>query len=81
MVSCETEWLARVHHRQLIERARVSCEQGLPYLDTPDVAVSINAVHYCVKARGVMDGTSSTHTTAMDGAFRQDPALRAEFLR
>ena len=45
-------------------------------LDTPDVAVSINAVHYCV-----MDGTSSTHTTAMDGAFRQDPALRAEFLR
>ncbi len=50
-------------------------------LDTPDVAVSINAVHYCVKARGVMDGTSSTHTTAMDGAFRQDPAPRAEFLR
>ncbi|MHA7815560.1 MAG: GTP cyclohydrolase I FolE [Pseudohaliea sp.] len=50
-------------------------------LDTPDVAVSINAVHYCVKARGVMDGTSSTHTTAMDGAFRQDAALRAEFLR
>ena len=50
-------------------------------LDTPDVAVSINAVHYCVKARGVMDGTSSTHTTAMDGAFRHDPALRAEFLR
>ncbi len=50
-------------------------------LDTPDVAVSINAVHYCVKARGVMDGTSSTHTTAMDGAFRADQALRAEFLR
>ncbi len=50
-------------------------------LDTPDVAVSINAVHYCVKARGVMDGTSSTQTTAMDGAFRKDPALRAEFLR
>jgi GTP cyclohydrolase I len=50
-------------------------------LDTPDVAVSINAVHYCVKARGVMDGTSSTCTTAMDGAFRRDPALRAEFLR
>ncbi|HKK23694.1 MAG TPA: GTP cyclohydrolase I FolE [Pseudohaliea sp.] len=50
-------------------------------LETPDVAVSINAVHYCVKARGVMDGSSSTHTAAMDGAFRSDPALRAEFLR
>ena len=50
-------------------------------LDTPDVAVSVAAVHYCVKARGVMDSSSSTHTTAVDGAFRSDPALRAEFLR
>ena len=50
-------------------------------LDTPDVAVSVAAVHYCVNARGVMDSSSSTHTTAVDGAFRSDPALRAEFLR
>ena len=31
-VDCEPEWLASVHHRGLIERARVSCEEGLPYL-------------------------------------------------
>src|SRR5690554_3293597 len=28
-------------------------------LDTKDVAVTINATHYCVKARGVMDANSS----------------------
>ena len=38
-VDCGQEWLAAVHHRGLIERARASCEQGLPYLDTPDVAI------------------------------------------
>jgi GTP cyclohydrolase I len=50
-------------------------------LDTDDVAVSINAVHYCVKARGVMDGNSSTRTTALGGMFKSDPSTRAEFLR
>lgn len=49
-------------------------------LDTDDVAVSINAVHYCVKSRGVMDGNSSTRTTALGGAFKSDASTRAEFL-
>ena len=34
-------------------------------LETRDVAVSITAVHYCVKARGVMDSNSETTTTAL----------------
>ena len=50
-------------------------------LDTDDVAVTINAVHYCVKSRGVMDTNSSTRTTALGGAFKADPGTRAEFLR
>jgi GTP cyclohydrolase IA len=50
-------------------------------LETDDVAVSIQAVHYCVKARGVMDGNSSTRTTALGGVFKTDPRTRAEFLR
>jgi GTP cyclohydrolase I len=50
-------------------------------LDTDDVAVTINAVHYCVKSRGVMDANSSTRTTALGGAFKTDPSTRAEFLR
>ncbi|GAB3313487.1 GTP cyclohydrolase I [Haliea atlantica] len=49
-------------------------------LGTDDVAVSINAVHYCVKSRGVMDSNSRTRTTALGGAFKQDPSTRAEFL-
>lgn len=50
-------------------------------LGTDDVAVSISAAHYCVKARGVMDSTSTTQTTALGGAFRSDAKTRAEFLR
>jgi GTP cyclohydrolase I len=49
-------------------------------LGTEDVAVTINAVHYCVKARGVKDGNSSTRTTSLGGVFKSDPASRAEFL-
>ena len=50
-------------------------------LETDDVAVTINAVHYCVKSRGVMDANSQTRTTALGGAFKADPATRGEFLR
>jgi GTP cyclohydrolase I len=50
-------------------------------LETDDVAVTINAVHYCVKSRGVMDSNSSTRTTALGGAFKNDAATRGEFLR
>jgi GTP cyclohydrolase I len=49
-------------------------------LDTQDVAVSLDAVHYCVKSRGIMDTTSSTQTTALGGCFKVNPATRAEFL-
>lgn len=49
-------------------------------LETDDVAISINAVHYCVKSRGVMDTNSATRTTALGGVFKQDPATRSEFL-
>ncbi|GIU29870.1 MULTISPECIES: GTP cyclohydrolase I FolE [Shewanella] len=49
-------------------------------LETQDVAVKMDAVHYCVKSRGVMDSTSSTTTTALGGIFKSNPATRAEFL-
>ena len=49
-------------------------------LDTENVAVSIDATHYCVKARGVMDATSSTETTALGGIFKSNSKTRAEFL-
>lgn len=49
-------------------------------LDTEDVAVSIDATHYCVKSRGVMDANSQTSTTALGGCFRENIHTRAEFL-
>ncbi|UTV26515.1 GTP cyclohydrolase I FolE [Photobacterium atrarenae] len=49
-------------------------------LESDDVAVTMDATHYCVKARGVMDATSATTTTALGGIFKRNPATRAEFL-
>lgn len=49
-------------------------------LETDDVAVTIDATHYCVKSRGVMDANSETTTTALGGIFKSNPATRHEFL-
>lgn len=48
-------------------------------MGTDDVAVTINATHYCVKARGIRDSTSYTKTSALGGVFKSDPYIRAEF--
>jgi len=50
-------------------------------LGTDNVAVSIEAVHYCVKSRGVMDVNSNTSTTALGGIFKSNIHTRDEFLR
>ena len=49
-------------------------------LETDDIAVMINAVHYCVKSRGVTDVNSSTRTTKLGGAFKNVDSARLEFL-
>jgi len=49
-------------------------------LKTDDVAVSIDATHYCVKSRGVQDSNSQTSTTALGGCFKENIHTRAEFL-
>ncbi|MGL9733934.1 MAG: GTP cyclohydrolase I FolE [Symbiopectobacterium sp.] len=50
-------------------------------LGTSNVAVSIDAVHYCVKARGTCDATSTTTTTSLGGLFKSSQNMRQEFLR
>ncbi|MWN05338.1 GTP cyclohydrolase I [Gilliamella bombicola] len=50
-------------------------------LGTVNVAVSIDATHYCVKARGIKDSSSMTTTTALGGGFKTNPSTRQEFLR
>lgn len=49
-------------------------------LETNDVAVAINARHYCVKARGVMDANSDTSSFAFSGQFKCDEKVRSTFL-
>ena len=49
-------------------------------VETDDVAVTVDATHYCVKARGVMDASSRTQTTALGGIFKSSHKTRAEFL-
>jgi len=45
------------------------------------VGVVIEASHLCMMMRGIEKQNSSTVTSAMRGAFLEDPATREEFLR
>lgn len=66
---------------QIQERLTEQVFHALCYiLETEDVAVMIDAQHYCVKSRGVEDTGSSTVTCKLGGGFKTDPAARAEFL-
>ena len=49
-------------------------------LGTEDVAVAIDAKHYCVKSRGIMDSSSSTSTRAFGGCFETDTEARKDFM-
>ncbi|WP_225639242.1 GTP cyclohydrolase I FolE [Candidatus Profftia sp. (ex Adelges kitamiensis)] len=49
-------------------------------LGIKNVAVSIDARHFCVKARGVKDITSVTTTTSLGGLFKSSQNTRQEFL-
>ena len=48
-------------------------------LETDDVAVLIDAQHYCVKSRGVEDTGSSTVTVRLGGGFKNVSEVRNEF--
>lgn len=49
-------------------------------LETPHVAVHIDAKHYCLASRGVQDSDSSTVTCDLRGDFKTVAATRTEFL-
>jgi GTP cyclohydrolase I len=66
---------------QIQERLTEQIYHALQYiLETDNIAVVVDAQHYCVKSRGVEDTGSSTVTSKMGGRFREDPAARAEFM-
>ena len=66
---------------QIQERLTEQVYYALQYiLDTDNIAVVIDAQHYCVKSRGGEDVGSSTITSKLGGGFKTDPALRHEFM-
>jgi len=65
---------------QVQERATVQIQQALSeILRTEDVAVVVDAMHCCVRTRGIGDEGTITRTSRLCGAFRSNPSLRAEF--
>jgi GTP cyclohydrolase I len=68
---------------QIQERLTEQIYYALSYiLDTEDIAVVIEAEHFCVKARGVEDTNSVTITSKIGGKFfNGNGSLRQEFLR
>lgn len=67
---------------QVQERLTKQIADCLVYLlDTENVAVHINAKHYCVISRGIQDTHSTTTTSDLRGDFKDRPETRTEFLK
>lgn len=75
------EYFAR--RPQIQERLTEQVFYALSFiLNTEDVAVVIDADHFCVRSRGIEDIGSSTVTSKLGGKFRDDlkPQVRQEFM-
>jgi GTP cyclohydrolase I len=67
---------------QVQERLNEQIFYALEYvLGTSDVAVLLEADHYCVKARGCNDQNSSMTTSRLGAGFFDDGKLRNEFMQ
>jgi GTP cyclohydrolase IA len=67
---------------QVQERLTEQIAEGLCKVLRPaGVGVVIEAYHLCMMMRGVQKQNSKTITSALRGAFREDPKTRDEFLR
>lgn len=67
---------------QVQERLTQQVAEALQEALTPrGVAVMVEASHFCMMMRGVEKQNSTTVTSALLGVFREDAALRNEFLQ
>lgn len=65
---------------QLQERLGAQIADSLStLLDTPHVAISITAQHFCMVARGIEDFTSHTTTNVLKGNFETDHDTKRQF--
>lgn len=66
---------------QVQERLTAQIFHALQYiLKTDDIAIVIQATHYCMRARGAQQAESTTTTDQLGGRFFSNPSLRGEFL-
>lgn len=66
---------------QVQERFTEQVYAALVYiLETDDIAVVVEADHFCMKMRGVQEYCSDTVTSKVGGRFRSNPALREEVM-
>lgn len=67
---------------QVQERLTNQIKETIAFIaETEDVAVYVDAQHYCVKSRGIQDTGSSTVTLAVGGVFAEERSdIRREFL-
>jgi GTP cyclohydrolase I len=69
------------HRLQLQERLTRQLAEAIDEVVSPrGVAVVMEGRHLCVEMRGVEKLDSNTVTSCLIGEFRENPALRAEFL-
>ncbi|MCX6994330.1 MAG: GTP cyclohydrolase I FolE [Chlamydiae bacterium] len=67
---------------QLQERLTHQIQECLKIiLGTEDMAVSLQAKHYCIAMRGIKDDNTFTITHALSGRIASDPQLRMEFFK
>lgn len=75
--------LLDIYARRLQVQERLGCQIAdaiMEHLDALGCGVVINARHLCMESRGIKKQGSETVTSALRGLFKDDPAVRSEFL-
>ena len=73
------QWCARRGTLQE-ELAMVIAKEIMKSTESEHVGVYIQATHGCCENRGIMAHSSLTQTTVLQGAFKDDPATKKEFM-
>ena len=76
--------LLDIYARRLQVQERLGCQVAdaiMEHLGALGCGVVIKARHLCMESRGICKQGSSTTTSALRGLFKEDPAVRSEFLQ
>lgn len=76
--------LLDIYAKRLQVQERLGCQVAdaiMEHLEALGCGVVITARHLCMESRGICKQGSETSTSALRGLFKDDPAVRAEFLQ